>query len=166
VPRAVLVVGGAGAFGSRLVDGLVRTCDFAVVIAGRDPARAEMRATALGSRARAMRLDTAAVTAEDLRASGAFAVVDAAGPFQGAQYRLARAAIAAGMHYVDLADARDFVIDLILDSRRALRRAAVGLDCRTTHGGNNYDRHACPLAARRSSRRPARPDQGTAHPAQ
>src|ERR1700686_2412057 len=33
----------------------------------------------------------------------------AAGPFQGAGYRLARAAIAAGLHYVDLADARDFV---------------------------------------------------------
>jgi hypothetical protein len=106
---AVLVVGGAGAFGSRLVDGLVHTSDFAVVIAGRDLARTEASAVALGSRARAMRLDTATVTAQALRTSRAFAVVDAAGPFQGAQYRLARAAIAAGMHYVDLADARDFV---------------------------------------------------------
>jgi saccharopine dehydrogenase-like NADP-dependent oxidoreductase len=35
--------------------------------------------------------------------------VDAAGPFQGAEPRVARAAIAAGLHYVDLADARDFV---------------------------------------------------------
>jgi hypothetical protein len=109
VRQAVLVVGGTGAFGSRLVDGLIRTSDFGVVVAGRDLARTEARATALGSRVRAMRLDTATVTAEALRASGAFAVVDAAGPFQGAQYRLARAAIAAGMHYVDLADARDFV---------------------------------------------------------
>jgi hypothetical protein len=109
VPKAVLVVGGAGAFGSRLVDGLIRTSDFAVVVAGRDLVRIEARAAALGSRARAMRLDTATVTAEALRASGAFAVVDAAGPFQGGQYRLARATITAGMHYVDLADARDFV---------------------------------------------------------
>ena len=107
--HCVLVVGGAGAFGSRLVDGLIRTSGFEVVIAGRDLARAEACATALGSRARAMRLDTRAVTPEALRASGAFAAVDAAGPFQGAQYRFARAAIAAGMHYVDLADARDFV---------------------------------------------------------
>ena len=107
--HSVLVVGGAGAFGSRLADGLVRTSDFGVVVAGRDLARAEARAAVLGSRARAMRLDTGAVTPEDLRESGAFAVVDAAGPFQGAQYRLARAAIAAGMHYVDLADGRDFV---------------------------------------------------------
>jgi hypothetical protein len=109
VAPAVLVVGGAGAFGSRLVNGLIRTSDFGVVIAGRDLARSTAGATALGSRARAMRLDTATVTAEALRASGAFAVVDAAGPFQGAQYKLARAALAAGLHYVDLADARDFV---------------------------------------------------------
>ena len=107
---AVLVVGGAGAFGGRLAEGLIRTSDFAVVIAGRDLARAEARAAALGSRARAMRIDSATVAAEALRESGAFAVVDAAGPFQGAQYRLARAALAAGMHYVDLADARDFVV--------------------------------------------------------
>jgi hypothetical protein len=109
VAHSVLVVGGAGAFGSRLVDGLIRTSDFAVVAAGRDLARAEARADALGSRVRAMRLDARAVTAEGLRASGAFAVVDAAGPFQGAKFGLARAAIAAGMHYVDLADARGFV---------------------------------------------------------
>jgi saccharopine dehydrogenase-like NADP-dependent oxidoreductase len=80
MPLAVLVVGGAGAFGSRLVDGLIRTSDFEVVIAGRDLARTKARAIALGSRARAIRLDTATVTAEALRASGAFAVVDAAGP--------------------------------------------------------------------------------------
>ena len=36
-------------------------------------------------------------------------VVDAAGPFQNAAPTVARAAIAAGLHYVDLADARDFV---------------------------------------------------------
>lgn len=56
-----------------------------------------------------MRLDTATVTAPELRATGAFVAADAAGPFQGADYRLARAAIAAGLHYVDLADARGFV---------------------------------------------------------
>jgi hypothetical protein len=109
VTQAVLVVGGAGAFGSRLVDGLIATTGFDAVIAGRDLARAEARAAALGSRARAVRLDTATVTAAALRTTGVFAVVDAAGPFQGADYRLARAAIAAGLHYVDLADARDFV---------------------------------------------------------
>lgn len=107
--RAVLVVGGTGAFGGRLVSGLYKTTDFNIVIAGRDLERAATTAAALGPRARALRLDTATVTADQLRASGAFVVADAAGPFQGASYRLARAAIVAGLHYVDLADARDFV---------------------------------------------------------
>jgi hypothetical protein len=108
VAPAVLVVGGSGAFGGRLVAGLIEATDFDVVIAGRDLARSAAQAAAYGARARPMRLDAAAVTAEELRATGAFVVVDAAGPFQGARYRLARAAIAAGLHYVDLADARDF----------------------------------------------------------
>jgi hypothetical protein len=107
--RTVLVVVGGGAFGGRLVEGLTVTTDFDVVIAGRDLARAEAQAAVFGERVRAMRLDTATVTEEELAGAGAFVVVDAAGPFQGAEYRLARAAIAAGMHYLDLADARDFV---------------------------------------------------------
>ncbi len=107
--RTVLVVGATGAFGGRLVDGLIATSDFDVILAGRDLRRAEARVVALGARATAMRLDTASVTEGALRGTGAFVVVDAAGPFQGAEYRLARAAIAAKMHYVDLADARDFV---------------------------------------------------------
>jgi hypothetical protein len=109
VAPAVLVVGGAGAFGGRLVAGLIATTDFDVVIAGRDLQRSAAHAAAYGARARPVRLDAAAVTAEALRANGVFVIVDAAGPFQGAQYRLPRAAIAAGLHYVDLADARDFV---------------------------------------------------------
>src|SRR5580698_5619344 len=94
--RAVLVVGGSGAFGSRLVDGLIAATDFDVVVAGRDLARATQLAEALGERGRAIQLDATAATGEMLRATGAFCVVDAAGPFQGAEYRLARAAIAAG----------------------------------------------------------------------
>ena len=46
---------------------------------------------------------------EELRALRADLVIDAAGPFQGADLRFARAVIEAGAHYLDLADARDFV---------------------------------------------------------
>jgi hypothetical protein len=109
VANTVLVVGGSGAFGGRLVDGLIATSDFAVIVAGRDLARAEAKVGGNGARATALQLDIATVTPAVLAATGAFVVVDAAGPFQGADYRLARAAIAAGMHYIDLCDARDFV---------------------------------------------------------
>jgi len=125
--RTVLVVGGSGGFGGRLVDGLIGTTDFNVVIAGRDLARAETKAAACGRRARAVRLDTATATAEALAATGAFVVADAAGPFQGADYRLTRAAIAAGLHYVDLADGRDFVRGFAALDGEARRAGVVAL---------------------------------------
>lgn len=37
-------------------------------------------------------------------------VIHTAGPFQGNDYHVAKACIAAGVHYLDLADARDFVV--------------------------------------------------------
>jgi NAD(P)-dependent dehydrogenase (short-subunit alcohol dehydrogenase family) len=99
VTRRVLVVGGTGGFGRRLVEGLLTTTELEVIIAARHLDQAGALANALDpSRATAIALDAHSVTAEVLRATGAFAVVDAAGPFQGADYRLARAAIAAGMH--------------------------------------------------------------------
>jgi uncharacterized protein DUF4166/saccharopine dehydrogenase-like protein len=110
----VMVVGGARVFGARLVDGLAATTDACVVIAGRNRARSEAAALAVRARYPTARIETAVIdvrtaTPEALRASGARIVVDAAGPFQGAEPRLATAAIAAGIDYLDLADARDFV---------------------------------------------------------
>ncbi|NBW06885.1 MAG: DUF4166 domain-containing protein [Caulobacteraceae bacterium] len=100
-------MGAGGVFGSRLAKGLVRD-GFAVVVAGRGLARAEATRAEVGA-ASATALDTRSLIAADLTAIGASIVVDAAGPFQGAEPRVAKAAIAAGLHYVDLADGRDFV---------------------------------------------------------
>lgn len=110
----VLVVGGAGAFGRRLVDGLLATTDASVVIAGRSLQRAEAVADELrrahpGRDAQAAQIDRATAGAAEIAALDPFVVVDAAGPFQGADLAFARAVIAAGRHYVDIADARDFV---------------------------------------------------------
>ncbi len=104
----VLVIGGAGVFGGHLVEGLV-VGGFEVTIAGRTPQRLEDAAARMGGGVSTARLNTETLTPADLAATGAAIVVDAAGPFQGAEPRVARATIAAGLHYVDLADARDFV---------------------------------------------------------
>ena len=107
--RAV-AVGGAGTFGGRLVRGILDSTAMEVVVAGRSLGRAQAFASALGNpRVTAARLDTATVDAAALRALRASVVVDAAGPFRQGQHRLARAAIAAGAHYLDLADGRAFV---------------------------------------------------------
>lgn len=112
--KRILVIGGTGAFGERLVEGLLARTDAAVTIGARDAARAEVlaRRLRLAFPARtidSVAVDTQAVDAARLRALDLLCVIDAAGPFQGASPRVARAAIAAGCHYVDLADARDFV---------------------------------------------------------
>jgi NAD(P)-dependent dehydrogenase (short-subunit alcohol dehydrogenase family) len=131
-PLCVLVVGGTGAFGERLVTGILETTGFDVVVAGRNQVRLAAfvahcnRTAAPGGRARAafLTLDVRSVTPGAIKGTGAFAVVDAASPYQGGDYGLARAAIAAGLHYIDLADARDFVMGFgVLDA--AARAAGV-----------------------------------------
>jgi saccharopine dehydrogenase-like NADP-dependent oxidoreductase len=109
----VLVIGGMGSFGRRLVEGLLATTEAAVVIGGRAPQRHTSDVQALQQRYGADRVGAIAIDRDAaldiLRVLKPFCVVDAAGPFQNAEPSLARAAIAAGCHYVDLADARDFV---------------------------------------------------------
>lgn len=110
-PR-VLVLGGTGVFGARLVRGLAARTDFGVVVAARDGTRTaalaeELRAAHPGRDITALALDATTASTKELRAIGAFAVVDAAGPWQGSSHRLPRAALAAGLHWLDLSDARD-----------------------------------------------------------
>jgi len=124
----VLLVGGAGVFGSRLAQGLVATTDADIIIAGRDLAKAGNAARESGA-ASAIALDRNTATAADIAALSPKLVIDAAGPFQGADLRFARACIAAGVDYVDLADARDFVADFpTLDAEARARnvRAITG----------------------------------------
>ncbi|HEV2673943.1 MAG TPA: DUF4166 domain-containing protein [Aliidongia sp.] len=106
--RRIILVGGAGSFGRRLADALIVSTDFHIVLAGRHPECASIPAADPG-RWSAVRLDRRDVTAGQLRALEGFLVIDAAGPFQASDLTLARAAIEAGLHYLDLADARDFV---------------------------------------------------------
>lgn len=104
----VVVLGGYGNFGTVIVRRLRTIAGMRVWVAGRDLAKAEALATATGSTA--VRLDmNQADLAERLRELGAQLVISTAGPFQQQDYRVAEACIAAGAHYVDLADAREFV---------------------------------------------------------
>lgn len=97
----VLLLGGTGVFGSRLARLLLRD-GHCVTLAGRNLERAQKLADALGCNA--VKLDR---TGDLGTLTGYQVVIDAAGPFHsyGADpYRLARTAIAAGVHYLDLSD--------------------------------------------------------------
>lgn len=95
-----------------------------MLVAGRSVARAEAfcggdpRLVPLGVGGRAL--------AELVAELSPFALIDAAGPFQGSGYAAARAALDAGCHYLDIADASDFVAAIgALDAEA--RRAGVTL---------------------------------------
>ncbi|MDO8332513.1 MAG: saccharopine dehydrogenase NADP-binding domain-containing protein [Pseudomonas sp.] len=104
----VVVLGGYGNFGRLIVQRLRTIAGMRVWVTGRDLAKAQALAEQTGSRAVRMDMNQADL-AEQLRGLGTQLVISTAGPFQGQDYRVALAAIEAGAHYVDLADAREFV---------------------------------------------------------
>ena len=104
----ILVLGGYGHFGGRICTALAH--DATLIVAGRDAAKAETAARALGPAHESVALDyTADDLAARLRALHADAVIHTSGPFQQQGYHVARACVAAGAHYIDLADGRAFV---------------------------------------------------------
>jgi hypothetical protein len=91
----VVVLGGAGNFGARIVCALKEEPGVEVLVAGR---RAPV----------ALDLTHPGFPAA-LRALSPQIVIHCVGPFQGQDYRVAQASLAAGANYIDLADGRAFV---------------------------------------------------------
>jgi len=110
----ILVLGGYGHFGGRICRSLANDDALDMLVAGRRRARAEaFIAVHAPGRMQAFEMDIAAGdVAERLRQAHANVVIHAAGPFQGRDYRVAEAAMACGAHYIDLADAREFVANI------------------------------------------------------
>ncbi len=122
----VVVLGGNGAFGARVCERLARESGLELIVAGRSAERAGQLAHGLAAKARAKvaaaSMDAGSIMAAELRGQGLTLLINASGPFQAQDYRVARACIDAGVHYVDLGDARGFVTGigaLDADARRA-----------------------------------------------
>jgi saccharopine dehydrogenase-like NADP-dependent oxidoreductase len=108
--KSVVVLGGYGNFGRRIVEGLAREPDTRVFVSGRDLKQATAIAQEVGGAAEPLRLDAhAGDFAAELRKVGASLVVHTAGPFQTQSYSIPQACVAARAHYIDLADGRGFV---------------------------------------------------------
>ncbi|HYS50815.1 MAG TPA: saccharopine dehydrogenase NADP-binding domain-containing protein, partial [Burkholderiales bacterium] len=104
----VVVIGGYGNFGARVCRALCGSPDMQVVAAGRHPdagrdglADLNLQHARLDHSARDFPAALARLAPE--------LVIHCAGPFQSQDYRVALAALAAGAHYLDLADGRQFV---------------------------------------------------------
>lgn len=108
--KRILVIGGYGGFGARLCQRLAKAGHF-MIVGGRSLDKAQALAGTIAN-AEAVIADRMDDLAPLLKRAQVDIVIDAAGPFQGSDYRVPLACIAAGAHYLDLADARHFVCDI------------------------------------------------------
>lgn len=104
----IAILGAYGNFGSIITQRLAADQNLDIIAMGRDAVR--LRALGDRYRCRTVAVDINAPDfAEALTNIRPRLLIHAAGPFQNQDYRVAEAAIAAGSHYLDLADARTFV---------------------------------------------------------
>ena len=109
--KRVLIIGGYGNFGSYVARSLAEDPNISLLIGGRSKEKADAFAATLGAvnPAGGCSIDISSDINLRLRELRPDIVVHTTGPFQSQGYEVARAAIAAGAHYIDLADARQFV---------------------------------------------------------
>src|SRR5882762_5418603 len=108
LPRLrIIVVGGAGNFSARIVRALRGDPNVELLVAGRRmisvPDAEDVRGVLID-------IDEAGF-AQALKVLSPGLVIHCVGPFQGQDYRVANAALAAGAHYLDLADGRKFIAE-------------------------------------------------------
>jgi len=123
----VLLVGGSGYFGRALAADLLRNTDCQIILAGRNRLKLQRALRFLGGD---RRLETHVL---DLRApetippalSEVGVAICAAGPFQRLPPTLVEICLERGIHYVDLADDRGFVMQVRALAARAADETAV-----------------------------------------
>lgn len=111
--KAILLLGATGVFGKRLAKNLARIQGISIIVASRHISKAnalinELRINHPYTEFSAAAVDRAAIS-EALAKLRPWLVIDASGPFQGADYAVPQHTLAAGCHFIDLADARDYL---------------------------------------------------------
>ncbi len=110
----ILIIGGYGNFGSYIAKSLAPDTEIQLLIGGRSEPKATIFAAQLAAAnpAEGHAIDIDGDLATALARIQPDIVVHTTGPFQNQDYRVARACIAQGCHYIDLADARGFVVSI------------------------------------------------------
>jgi len=111
--KKVLILGGYGNFGKRITSALVKA-GINIIICGRDAKKAEKLKADLekiyqNSAIEIAIFDVKKELAQQLKKLNPEVVINTAGPFQNSDYRVAEICIQHKIHYIDLADGRDFV---------------------------------------------------------
>jgi len=114
--KRILVLGGYGTLGRRISRAIAAIPSADCVIGGRHPQKA---APLSGENVTTITVNIHDPASLRLALEGAFAVVNAVGPFQTSDYTVAEACAVRGIHYVDLADGRVYVEGITRLNRRA-----------------------------------------------
>ena len=113
--KTIIVIGATGHFGGRICRRIIGEKNTELVVTSRSNASAQSLANELReldphTTIRAASLDQSSLDFESvLNSLRPDIVVHTAGPYQGQDYRVAKACIDCGSHYIDLADGREFV---------------------------------------------------------
>ncbi len=110
----ILILGGYGTFGKRIATKLAEDLDLQVIVAGRSLQKAQNLVDSIllknpKANVKALALDWRANDFPQKLKDNADVVIHSAGPFQGQDYIVAQTCIELKIHYLDLADGRDFV---------------------------------------------------------
>ena len=120
VPRqSVLILGAFGTFGRLITDTLAQTTDLPIIAAGRHLPEVH---TEFRPGIRALAIDSNTMSAAVLKKLDPAVVIDTVGPFQTRDRQLAKACIDLGIHYLDLADGREFVQNVCALDAEAVAR--------------------------------------------
>lgn len=124
----ILILGGYGNFGKRIVESLSVIKGITIVIAGRNINKAESlleELSLIGTSAelKAMKIDIQSFQfTNQIQTLAPDLVIHTGGPFQGQDYAVAEACISIGCHYIDLADDRRFVCDITALNNKAIKK--------------------------------------------
>jgi Domain of unknown function (DUF4166)/Saccharopine dehydrogenase NADP binding domain len=112
----ILIIGATGVFGHRLAAHLARIEGLELVLTSRSPARSEELVCALRQNPDIKAILTPTVLdhskglPEALARIAPWLVIDCSGPFQSMGHDVPKAALQAGAHCIDLADARGYIL--------------------------------------------------------
>ena len=109
--KRILIIGGYGNFGSFITHMLAREPDIQLMIGGRNTSKAEAFIQSIDTQNKpiTVTLDINRNLSQVLKELRPYITIHTSGPYQGQGYHVAQACIEYGSHYIDLADARDFV---------------------------------------------------------
>lgn len=127
----ILVLGGYGNFGKRICTTLAKEPHWQILIAGKDLHKTTTLSQQIRQQHPQAHIAPYALDwrspqfLSHLQASQAILVIHCAGPFQGQDYTVAKGCIELGIHYLDLADGRNFVNQIKTLDQQARQKGSV-----------------------------------------